>query len=170
MIANKKSTLQFWIALTKFNFYHRYHRKGIFLTISEQSEFLDETGTFLLEDYPDHSVSHVRDNEDQSLAPIPVPAIQAPPMAILPASQSSSRSSRHILATVHIIRADILLSSGMSSKIDHYNLTVHVNIYHEENVTIPYILEKTMQSMDEKILVLVGPNGLILYHQEGTRA
>ena len=91
------------------------------MTISEQSEFLDEIGTFSLEDYPDHSVSHVRDNEDQSLAPIPVPAIQAPPMAILPASQSSSRSSRHILATVHIIRADILLSSGMSSKIDHYN-------------------------------------------------
>ena len=48
-------------------------------------------------------------------------------------------------------------------------MTVHVNIYHEEDATIPYILEKVMESMDEENLVLVGPNGLIPYDQEGTR-
>ena len=46
---------------------------------------------------------------------------------------------------------------------------VHVIIYREEDATIPYILEKIMQSMDEEILLLVGPNELILYDQEGTR-
>ena len=48
-------------------------------------------------------------------------------------------------------------------------MTVHVNIYHEEDATIPYILEKVMESMDEENLVVVGLNGLILYDQEGTR-
>ena len=57
-----------------------------------------------------------------------------------------------------------------SNKIDRYNLTVYVNIYHEENASIPYIVEKAMQNMDEENLVLVGPNGMILYRQVGTGA
>ena len=46
---------------------------------------------------------------------------------------------------------------------------VHVIIYREEDATIPYILEKIMQSLDEENLLLVGPNGLILFDQEGKR-
>ena len=100
---------------------------------------------------------------------ISVPAIETPPMATPPVSQASSRSSRHVLVTVRVIRADIMLDTGKPSNIHRYNLTVHVNIYREEDATIPYILEKVMESMDEENLVLVGPNGLILYDQEGTR-
>ena len=62
-----------------------------------------------------------------------------------------------------------MLDTGKPSNIHCCNLTVHVNIYREEDATIPYILEKVMESMDEENLVLVGPNGLILYDQEGTR-
>ena len=122
-----------------------------------------------MEDYVDRSVFDVSGNEDRTLAPISVPAIETPPMATPPVSQASSRSSRRVLATVRVIRADIMLDTGKPSNIHRYNLTVHVNIYREEDATIPYILEKVMESMDEENLVLVGPNGLILYDQEGTR-
>ena len=40
--------------------------------------------------------------------------------------------------------ADISLDTRKPSNIHHYNLTVHVNIYLEEDATIPYILEKVM--------------------------
>ena len=90
-------------------------------------------------------------------------------MVTPPASQSSSRSSRRVLATGRVIRADILLDTGKPSNIHRYNLTVHVNIYRKVDATIRYILERIMQSMDEENLVLGGPNGMILYDQEGTR-
>ena len=61
-----------------------------------------------------------------------------------------------------------MLYTGKLSNIHCYNLTVHVKIYREEDATISYIL-KVMQSMGEENLVLVGPNGLIFYDQEGTR-
>ena len=68
-----------------------------------------------------------------------------------------------------VIRADIMLDTGNPNNIHRYNLTVHVNIYCKE-ATIPYILEKDLvESMDEENLLLVGPNGLILYDQERTR-
>ena len=139
------------------------------MTNNGQAEFPNEAGTFSLEDYADRSVFHVSGNEDRTLAPISVPAIETPPMATPPVSQASSRSSQRVLATVRVIRADIMLDTGKPSNIHRYNLTVHVNIYREEDATIPYILEKVMESMDEENLVLVGPNGLILYDQEGTR-
>ena len=139
------------------------------MTNNGQAEFPNEAGTFSLEDYADRSVFHVSGNEDPTLAPISVPAIETPPMATPPVSQASSRSSRRVLATVRVIRADIMLDTGKPSNIHRYNLTVHANIYREEDATIPYILEKVMESMDEENLVLVGPNGLILYDQEGTR-
>ena len=123
----------------------------------------------MLEDYADRSVFHVSSNEDPTLAPTSVPVIETPPMATPPVSQASSRSSRRVLATVRVIRADIMLDTGKPSNIHRYNLTVHVNIYREEDATILYILEKVMESMDEENLVLVGPNELILYDQEGTR-
>ena len=90
-------------------------------------------------------------------------------MATTPVTQTSSRSSRRVLATVRVIRVDIMLDTGMPSNIHRYNLTVHVNIYLEEDATIPYILERVKESIDKKNLVLVGPNGLILYDKEGTR-
>ena len=43
-----------------------------------------------------------------------------------------------------------MLDTGRPSNIHRYNLTVHVNIYQEEDATIPYILEKVMESMDTK--------------------
>ena len=139
------------------------------MTNNGQAEFPNEAGTFSLEDYADRSVFHVSSNEDPTLAPTSVPAIETPPMATPPVSQASSRSSRRVLATVRVIRADIMLDTGKPSNIHRYNLTVHVNIYREEDATIPYILEKVMESIDKENLVLVGPNGLILYDQEGTR-
>ena len=90
-------------------------------------------------------------------------------MGTPPVSQASSRSSWRVLATVRLISADIMLDIRKPSNIHRYNLTVHVNIYCEEDATILYILEKVMGSMDETNLVLEGPNGLILFDQEGTR-
>ena len=139
------------------------------MTNNGQAEFPNEAGTFSLEDYTDRSVFNVSGNEDRTLVPISVPAIERLPMATPPVRQASSRSSRRVLVVVHVIRADIMLDTGNPSNIHRYNMTVHVNIYHEEDATIPYILEKVMESMDEENLVLVGPNGLILYDQEGTR-
>ena len=139
------------------------------MTNNGQAEFPNEVGTFSLEDYADRSVFHVSGNEDRTLAPISVPAIETPPMATPAVSQASSRSSRRVLVTLRAIRVDIMLDTGKPSNIHRYNLTVHVNNYREEDATIPYILEKVMESIDEKNLVLVGPNGLILYDKEGTR-
>ena len=104
------------------------------MTNNGQAEFPNEAGTFSLEDYADRSVFHVNGNEDRTLAPISVPAIETPPMATPPASQASSRSSRRVQATVRIIRADIMLDTGKLSNIHRYNLTVHVNIYREKDL------------------------------------
>ena len=123
----------------------------------------------LLENYADCSVFPVSGNENQTLEPITVAAIETLPMAALPTRQSSWRSFRRVLATMHVICADIMLDPGKPSNIHHYKLMVHVNIYREEDATIPYILEKVKQTMDEENLVLVAPNGLILSGQEGTR-
>ena len=139
------------------------------MTYNGQAEFPNEAGTFSLEYYAVCSVFHVSGNEDLTLPRISVPAIGTPAMATPPVRQASSRSSQCVLATVHVIRADIMLDTGKPSNIHRYNLTVHVNNYREEDATIPYILEKVMESMDEENLVLVGPNGLILYDQEGIR-
>ena len=137
------------------------------MTNNGQAEFPNEAGNFSLEDYADRSVFHVIGNEDRTLAPTSVPAIETPPMATAPVSQASSRS-RRVLATVRVIRADIMLDTGKLNNIHRYNLTVHINISRKE-ATIPSFLEEVMESMDEENLVLVGPNGLILYDQEGTR-
>ena len=137
------------------------------MTNNGQAEFPNEAGIFSLEDYADRSVFHVIDNEDRTLAPTSVPAIETPPMATAPVSQASSRS-RRVLATVRVIRADIRLDTGKLNNIHRYNLTVHINISRKES-TIPSFLEEVMESMDEENLVLVGPNGLILYDQEETR-
>ena len=101
----------------------------IFLTNIGQAELPDEPGIFSLEDYADRSVFHFSGNEDQTLAQIYVSAIQSPPMATSPASRSLSRSSQRVLATLRVIRADILLDTGNRSNVHRYNLTTHVNIY-----------------------------------------
>ena len=64
------------------------------MTNNGKAEFPDEAGIFSLENYADRSVFYVSGNEDRTLAPISVPAIETPPMAKPPASQLSSRSSR----------------------------------------------------------------------------
>ena len=139
------------------------------MTYSGQAEFPNEEGTFSLKYCAVRSVFHVSGNEDRTLAPISVPDIETPAMATPPVRQASSRSSQRVVATVHVIRADIMLDIGKPCNIHRCNLTVHVNNYREEGATIPYILEKVMESMDKENLVLVGPNGLILYDQEGIR-
>ena len=139
------------------------------MTNNGEAKFPNEAGTFSQEDYVDCSVFHVSSNEDPTLALTSVPVIETPPMATPPVRQASSRSSQRVLATVRVIRADITLYTRKPSNINRYNLTVHVNIYREEDATIPYILEKVMESMDEENLVLLGPNELILYDQEETR-
>ena len=107
------------------------------MTNNGQAELPNEAGTFSLENYADRSVFHVTGNEDRTLAPISVPAIETPPMATRPVSQASSRSSRRVLATERVIRAAIMLDTGKPSNIHRYILTVHVNIYREEDATVP---------------------------------
>ena len=98
------------------------------MTNNGQAEFPNEAGTFSLEDYSDRSVFHVGGNENRTLAPISVPAIETATIVTPPVSQASSRSSRRVLATVRVIRADIMLDTGKPSNIHSYNLTVHVNL------------------------------------------
>ena len=115
MVAYKKCTLQFWITLAKF----------IFLLLdSTWGKFLDQQWTSRISRWSRNlsagrlrwsfSFFYVSSNEDQSLAPISVPVIQTLPMATPPAHQSSSRSTRRVLPTVHVFRADIPLDTGKS--------------------------------------------------------
>ena len=72
-----------------------------------QAEFPNEAGIFSPGDYADCSVFHDSGNKDQTLTSIFVPAIETSLIATPTVSKSSSRSSRRVLDTVRIIRADI---------------------------------------------------------------
>ena len=58
------------------------------MTNNGQVEFPNEAGIFSQEDYADRSVFYVSGNEDRTLAPISVPAIEIPPMETPPVSQA----------------------------------------------------------------------------------
>lgn len=146
----------------------------MFITINGQAEFPDAIGEFLLDEYPDRATLNI--NEDSpsvstssqqtaSSTPTPTSSTQQPTNF---SQTTSSRFSKRVLTTVKVIRAD-LGGDGKPTNIHAHNLTVHVNIYKEEDARVPYILQKVQSSMDDDILVLVGPNGLIYYDQEGTR-
>ena len=77
------------------------------MTNNGRAESPNEAGIFSPGDYADCSVFHDSGNKDQTLTSISVPAIETPLIATPPVSKSSSRSSRRVLGTLRVIRADI---------------------------------------------------------------
>lgn len=51
----------------------------------------------------------------------------------------------------------------------YYNNAVHVNIYTEEQANVTYILSKVNEQLQCSNQVLIMPNGMVYYDQEGTR-
>ena len=72
------------------------------------------------------------------------------------------------LATLKVIRAN-LGSNGKPTNMDYHNLTVHINLYVEEEACITNIQLKVREEMADNKLVIVGANGLVIFDQEGTR-
>ena len=52
---------------------------------------------------------------------------------------------------------------------DYHNLTVHINLYVEEEACITNIQLKVREEMADNKLVIVGANGLVIFDQEATR-
>lgn len=66
------------------------------------------------------------------------------------------------------MRAD-LDQNGKPTNLQRHNHTVHVNIYSEEQACVTYVIAKIREEMETEDLVIVGPSGLVVYDQEGTR-
>lgn len=128
-----------------------------------------ENGEFNLADYPDRTnfvVNGAASNMPSSNI-VSTPSLNSPTTGII-SHRSSASSSRRTLAVVKVVRADVG-PNRKPTNVHMHNLSVHVNIYKEEHATVPYILHKVHVEMESEGLILVGPNGLIYYDQEGTR-
>ena len=94
--------------------------------------------------------------------------VQSTP-APVSSTTTSSRVARGIpLATLKVIRAD-LNSNGKPTNMNYHNLTVHINLYVEEEACITNIQLKVREEMADNKLVIVGANGLVILDQEATR-
>ena len=136
-------------------------------------EFPGRNGEFELAEYPDRSVFNVIVTGDQtSNASISPPndfrTPSTPNTSASTTTSSSTTPRRRILAVVKVIRADIGMD-GKPTNFHGHNLSVHVNIYNDDQACIPYIEGKIREEMEDEDLVLVGPSGLIIYDQDGTR-
>ena len=135
-------------------------------------EFANNSGEFQFESYPANTIFNLATGNEasQSVAPSSVSTPQS--------SQSTSRSNsntpilrnqRRVLASVRVVRADIDSSTGRPQNMQLHNHTVHISIYSEEQACVPYIESRIREEMLVDDLVIVGPNGLTIYDQEGTR-
>ena len=52
---------------------------------------------------------------------------------------------------------------------NYHNLTVHINLYVEEEACITNIQLKVREEMADNKLVITGANGLVILDQEATR-
>lgn len=85
----------------------------------------------------------------------------------IPVTPEASTQPKKALTTVKTIRAN--LSNGKPVNLHFHNLTVHINIYKENEACVGYIKRRVREEMRNDSLVLVGSNGLVFYDQEGTR-
>ena len=84
-------------------------------------------------------------------------------------SQAASRRRlASPLATVKIVKADLGIT-GRPSNLHKYNISVHINIYNENEACVSYIQERVREEMGDQSLLLVGSNGLMFFDQETTR-
>ena len=131
-------------------------------------EFPSDDGSFQLMNFPDKTRFTVTTGEDQSTSASISSFYPAVPQVAATSSSQTPQSQRRPLATVKIVRADIG-TSGKPSNIIVHNLNIFVNIYSEHQANIGYISQKVREEMGDDELILVGPNGLVYYDQEGTR-
>lgn len=122
-------------------------------------EFPDDNGCFQITDYPDRTIFNTVEDS-------------TPPLILSETSASSSQipstPRRRALAVVKVFRAD-LGNNGKPCNFHSHNLTVHVNIYNNNQACVTYIMEKVREEMQNETLKLVGTNGLVFYDQEGTQ-
>ena len=136
-------------------------------------EFPDGNGNFTLEEYPDRSsfklFSGQATQATQATVQLDTPTVPVNNSTQPSTSNNQRRSmTRRAMATVKIVRADVA-TNGKPSNVLLHNLTVHVNLYNEEQATVGYIMQRVRDEMGSEELILVGANGLTIYDQEGTR-
>ncbi|XP_066921409.1 uncharacterized protein [Clytia hemisphaerica] len=150
---------------------------GIFLKFGSSAEFINNEGVFELGDYPDKTtftvcISGISGNQ----ASHPQPSTSSSPatsQASTPIRQSSpvsvSRITRKVLASVRVVKADVG-ENGKPANVHFHNTIVHVKLYSEDQANVRYILEVVNNEVsDVEDLVLVGPDGIKIPDQEGTR-
>ncbi|XP_066926820.1 uncharacterized protein [Clytia hemisphaerica] len=155
---------------------------GIFLKHGSNAEFTNDHANFDLGDYADKTIFNVCiSGVPQASQSQPQPSSSTDVTSSTPATNSAQQSTprqppsslqriaRKPLATVKVVRADVG-ENGKPTNVHFHNLSVHVNLYSEEQANIPFILGKVNEEInDDYDLVLVGANGLSYYDQEGTR-
>ena len=140
----------------------------------DRIEFANNNGEFELNDYNDRSIfSLIVDNDDSATGganPSVSPSSNTGNASQLGATvrAASTPLKRHCLTTVKVVRADIG-SNGKPCNFHFHQSTAHINIYSEEQACVDYITSKVRSEMGDETLVLVGPNGLLYYDQDGTR-
>ena len=72
------------------------------------------------------------------------------------------------LATVNVVKADLGIT-GRPSNLHKNNMSVHINIYNENEACVSHIQERVRDEMGDQSLLLVESNGLIFFDQEATR-
>ena len=72
------------------------------------------------------------------------------------------------LATVKIVKADLEIT-GRPSNLHKYDMSVHINIYNENEPCVSHIQEIVREEMGDQSLLHVGSNGLMFFDQEATR-
>ena len=72
------------------------------------------------------------------------------------------------LATVQVVKGNLGIT-GRPSNLHKYNMSVHINIYNENEACVSHTQERVREEMEDKLLLLVGSNGLMFFDQEATR-
>ena len=129
-------------------------------------EFADDTGTFDLNLYPDQMEFEVLSNSAtfnfrQSSAP-------QTSQNVTTSQAASGRRLASPLATVKIVKAELGIT-GRPSNSHKYNMSVHINIYNENEACVSQIQERVREEMGDQSLLLAGSHGLMFFDQEATR-
>ena len=72
------------------------------------------------------------------------------------------------LATAKVVKVDLGIT-GRPSNFHKYNMSVHINIYNENEACVSHIQERVREEIGHQSLLLVGSNGLMFFDQEATR-
>ena len=72
------------------------------------------------------------------------------------------------LATAKVVKVDLGIT-GRPSNFHKYNMSVHINIYNENEACVSHIQERVREDIGHQSLLLVGSNGLMFFDQEATR-